>query len=224
MLNRRTVMFSIAGSLAAAPLALADTLPQKTKDLWGDEEIPAATVIRGKPNVLDFGDGLKIPLNKLAFLTLWEGKSFWMTYGFGQAKNVGQASNAAVRAADGTMQLMLLTLVFAPDRLDHADSGWRLKEQDIKNYVQGIVELPGKPFWPRTDAKLGFGNMDTASLPTSQPNVSIGPGSGFGDSNMPFLPVDIVGPNRVNAFTCYIVKKKDVDLDYVRKNAQVVKG
>jgi hypothetical protein len=221
MLNRRWMLGSLAGALVAAPLAQAGNPPHRTKDVWdATEDVPAAKTVRGHPNYLDFGDGLKVPLNKQAFLTLWEGKTFWMTYGVGRAERSYLASPMATAAAEGTMKLLLLTLAFAPERLEHVDGGWRLKVQDVKNYVRGDVELPGKPFSPLADAR--FGNMDTATPGAVMPTTSIGQSSG---GISPILPTDLLGGvNKALLFTCYIVKKKDVDLDYVRRAAQLVAG
>lgn len=192
----------------------------RTSDVWGkDDVVPSARVIKGKPNVLDFGDGLKIPLNQYAFLTLWDGKTFWMTYGAGRASRAALASGAAVRSAEATMQLLLLTLAFAPDRLEQKDGGWRLKQQDIRNYVRGLLALPGKPFAPQTDARLGFGNMDTAYAAAEMAMASLGQSAAMPGEMRSRAPVDLLGDNKVDSFTSYIIRKKDVDLDYVRKFA-----
>lgn len=218
MLNRR-VLLGAASALLAGGGVHAGAVLRRTSDVWqSGEDVPAAKVIRGRPNVLDFGDGLKIPLNKYAFLTLWEGKTFWMTYGVGRAERTYLADGIALRAAEGSMKLLLITLAFAPNRLDHVDGGWRLKVQDVKNYVHGDIVLPGKPFSPMKDPR--FGNMDTAVPGTAAPTTSLGQSSG---GISPILPANMMdGERNALSFTCYIVKKTDVDLAYVRKFAQVV--
>lgn len=223
MLNRRMVLAGLPVFLAACAGEPGDIPPRRTQDVWGaGEEVPSAKVIRGHPNVLDFGDGLKIPFNQYAFLTLWEGKTFWLTYGAGRAPRSYQADGMAMRAAEGTMKLLLMTLAFAPERLEHADGGWRLKQQNMGNYVRGLLELPGKPFAPQTDASLGFGNMDTAYASAEMSMASLGQTSNMpGSSGGAVLPVDILGDHKVDSFTCFILKKKDVDLDTVRKIAQI---
>jgi hypothetical protein len=96
-----------------------------------------------------------------------------------------------------------MTLAFRPDRLDHVDGcGWRLKEQDTKNYVLGDIDLPGKPFWPVSDADISFGDTDTPFVAVPQRNLD--------------------GLAQVDAFSAYIVKKKDVSLDFVRSHASLL--
>ncbi|MDR3527269.1 MAG: hypothetical protein P4L57_08295 [Rhizomicrobium sp.] len=223
MLNRRHLMGSIAGMTAVTAFAGAEKLPSKTSDIWGsDADAPNAKVVRGYPNVLDFGNGLKIPFDKRAFLALWEGPNFWLTYGFGRGRSTDQANEQAVKGAAGTMQVMLLTLAFEPDRLICEDGGWRLKDQNLANYVRGYLELPGRPFAPIADTKYGFGNLEGAAPSMMlQPSTPAGPGGGGGWSQ-PYVPLDSTGPNRISAFTNYILRKKDVDLAYVRDHAQLL--
>jgi len=184
--------------------------------------------VPGTPPRLDFGDGLKIPLNKSAFLTLWENNNIWICYGVGRSTHSLQANGAAVRFAVGAMKLLLLTLAFAPERLEHVDNcGWRLKSRNPKDYVLGDIELPGKPVFPVTDANLGFGDSDSNSIPNA-PGASLGNGGpGSQSSSATAQPggssFDMTGSfNKVDAFTAYIVKKKDVSLEYVRLHAQLV--
>ncbi len=217
MQNRRTVVASLAGALVGTPFLGASAseavFPGPVTD-----DTPKATVIKGTPPILDFGDGLRIPLNKAAFLTLWEGKTFWLTYGAGRSSYALRANGEAVRFASGAMKLLLMTLAFRPDRLDHIDGcGWRLKEQDTKNYVLGDIDLPGKPFWPVTDADMGFGDADSAGLSGSPAT-----GDSQGGAGSAFSVDPMSSFIKVNAFAAYIVKKKDVSLDYVRSHADLL--
>ena len=218
MQNRRTVVISLAGALAGAPIVRA----------WASQAVfpgpvtadtPTATVIKGTPPILDFGDGLKIPMSKAAFLTLWEGKTFWMTYGAGSSSYSQRAQGEAVLYANGAMKLLLMTLAFAPDRLDRVDGcGWRLKTHDPNNYVHGSIDLPGKPFWPINDSDFThFGDTDSSELGGSPTAGGVQGSAGSSYS------VDPTGSfDKVNAFTAYMVKKKDCSLDDVRARAQLL--
>jgi hypothetical protein len=222
MPNRRFMLRSLAGVMLLGAGGCV-SLPHKTKDVWGsDDAAPKATLVKGNPPILDFGDGLKIPMDKSAFLALWEGKDFWMTYGAGRERYSEAANGEAVHYAEGSMKLLLLTLAFAPERMVNIDGGWRLKEQNVKNYVRGVIDLPGKPFWPVAMFDGGMGPKDFAS----SKNVTDIPI----DLNLPSLenhgssaPDSLVSGNmKVDSFTAYYVKKKDVDLDYVRAHASVL--
>ena len=92
------------------------------------------------------------------------------------------------------MKLYLLTLVFAPERLERvAGGGWRLKSGKIDDLVRGDVYLPGRPVMPTTDQMYGYFANE----------------SGRGEGN-------------VHATTGWLIWKKDVTLDYVRINAKLV--
>jgi hypothetical protein len=218
MISRRTTLFSIAGATVLLVRARgADAMhPGPVTD-----ETPNATVVKGSPPVLDFGDGLRIPCDKSAFLTLWEGKFFWLTFGAGRSTYRERAQGEAVLYALGAMKLLLMTLAFAPDRLNHVDGGWRLKVQDTKNYVLGDIQLPGKPYWPINDAEFasngfrGFGNMDSGGLnaPPSAPSLDHGALSSWNA---------MLSDAKVDAYTTYIVLKKNMSLDDVRVRAQVL--
>jgi len=215
MRNRRTVLCSVLGTLAlpwtavrAATATPANQAPPGT---------PVATVVPGKPPILDFGDGVRVPCNKQAFLSLWEGKTYWLTFGAGRAHDHYQAQGQAVKYAKAAMKLLLMTMAFTPERLDQIDGGgWRLKSDDIKSFVKGDIDLPGEPFWPNTDAFMGFGASDAPAL------GSLGFGglspSGVGGGQ------DILTGSwlYVDAFSAYVVFKKDVSLQYVRSHAQVL--
>jgi hypothetical protein len=213
MKTRRGVVFSLAGTVAVG----WSSRLWAASDAARADDMPKATVIPGKPPVLDFGDGLKIPLDKSAFLTLWEGKSFWLTYGAGREPSSLAANGEAVHFASAAMQLLLLTLAFAPDRLEHVDGcGWRLKVQDPKYYVVGKIDLPGKPYFPITDAALGFGSADNPNLVTPPPGTS--PEGGSAASWDPVMSIT----GEVDSFTTYILLKKDISLDYIRAHAAVL--
>jgi len=203
MENRRTVLLS---------LAAAATLPAQAAPAADD--MPKATLIKGTPPLLDFGDGLKIPCDKSAFLVLWEGKDFWLTLGAGRSTYTQRANGMAVLYAIGAMKLLLLTLAFAPERLKQAEGGWRLKQQDIKNYVLGDLDLPGKPYWPINDTGLGFGDSDMQGMTAPGPL-----GEGGGTQSM---WNQALSDARVDSFTTYIVKKKDLSLDEVKARARLL--
>ncbi len=217
MSNRRTVVFSLVSTLAAASLARAAQAAEATPVSKAPPDTPKATVIPGKPPILDFGEGVRVPCNKEAFLTLWEGKKYWLTFGAGRSHYSLQAQGLAVNYAKAAMKLLLMTLAFAPDRLKHVDgSGWRLKTGNIKDFVKGDIKLPGAPFWPNNDAFMGFGSSDAPAIGS----LGFGTLSSSGVSG----GQDILtgGWIYVDAFSAYVVFKKDVTLDYVRSHAQVV--
>jgi hypothetical protein len=208
MQNRRAFFLSLAGAAVSAGAApAAPAVP-------ADGGMPTATLVKGTPPILDFGDGLKIPCAKSAFLVLWEGKSFWLTLGAGRSSYAQRANGMAVLYAISAMKLLLLTLAFAPGRLKQEDGGWRLKEQAIRNYVLGDVELPGKPYWPINDSSLGFGDMDMQGL-TAQGPLDQGGGTQS-------LWDQALSDARVDSFTTYIVKKGDLSLDDVRIRAKLL--
>lgn len=217
MQTRRAMIVSVAGVLAMSSLASA-----------ADEALPKANVIAGKPPILDFGDGLKVPCDKGAFLTLWESPTYWLTFGFGTAALREIAQRRAVYRASGAMRYLLLTLAFAPDRLQNVDGhGWRQKEENPSNYVMGDLDLPGRSSKALDDVFLGRGNIAPDAFWNS-PSAGGGPtaiapsGPGspeFGTSGMP--PTMTLA--NVNAFCCYVVKKSDLSLDDVRKRAKIMK-
>ncbi|MDE2112022.1 MAG: hypothetical protein KGJ79_12835 [Alphaproteobacteria bacterium] len=213
MENRRTVVFSFAGALAG--LTGVSAASQAIPPSAAAADAPKATVIPGKPPVLDFGGGLKVPCSKAAFLTLWEGETFWLTFGAGRSSYSLRANGEAVQYASAAMKLLLMTLAFTPERLARVDGdGWRLKVQDVRNYVRGDIKLPGKPFWPMTDAGMGFGDSDNPdALPPPTPGTPGGSGA----------PFDMAGSIRqVDAFAAYVVNKQDASLNWVRAHAKVV--
>lgn len=195
--------FTVLSSLAHASQAVFAGKPTA--------DTPVATVIPGKPVLLDFGDGLQIPCDKSAFLTLWDGKTFWLTFGVGRSSYSLQAQGQAVKYANAAMTLLIMTLAFAPDRMVEANNGWRMKPGLEHDWVRGDIKLPGLPYWPITDASFsGFGGMD--STIASEPSGKFG---GLGVTPGSTLA-------KVDAFTTYIVLKRDLSLDDVRARAQIL--
>jgi hypothetical protein len=213
MLSRRVMIVSLAGAAASIPILDAfgarAVFPGPATD-----DTPKATVIKGTPPILDFGDGLQIACNKSAFLTLWEGKGFWLTFGAGRSTYHQQAQGQAVNYAQGAMKLLLMTLAFAPDRMVQVNGGWHLKVQDMRYYVKGDVQLPGVPYWPITDADfMGFRDLDSPGL--------LGPPSAGGITTPSWDPA-VSSNAKVDAYTTFVVLKRNVSLDYVRQHAQVL--
>jgi hypothetical protein len=216
MTDRRRFVISLAGAFAAISsipaLASKDANPE-----------PTANLLPGHPEILDFGDGLKVPMSKAAFKTLWEDKDFWLTYGMGISNYTAKATGFATFAAIGTMKLLLLTLAFAPDRLEHVDGcGWKLKSQNPKDYVLGDISIPGQPFRPVTDANSSNATVGQI-FSYSQGSMMSGniPGAAAGAGNQ--MGLDVTGGDaKVHAMTGYIVWKKDVTLDYVRMHAHLL--
>jgi hypothetical protein len=221
MQTRRAVVSALGIGVAAVTAARAADaiIPHLNADS------PQAAVVPGKPPVLAFNDGLKIPCDKSAFLTLFEGKTFWLTLGAGRSDYLLRAQGLAVHYAQGAMKLLLLTLAFAPERLIEQDGGWRLKSKKVSDFVRGDIDLPGKPYWPINDTDLRGGALGTPNV-VGGDGFASGSGSSQGDGTASsgtfgnlWPPSDL---NKVSAFTSYMVLKRDADLDYVRRNAQVV--
>ncbi len=209
MISRRSAVTSLAAFTVLSPLADASQAVFAGKPT---ADTPVATVIPGKPVLLDFGDGLQIPCDKSAFLTLWEGKTFWLTYGVGRSSYSQQAQGQAVKYASAAMTLLIMTLAFAPDRMIEANNGWRMKPGLEHDWVRGDIKLPGLPYWPITDAGFGgFGDMDSTIVgePADHQFGGLGvtPGSTM---------------SKVDAFTTYIVLKRDLSLDDVRARARIL--
>lgn len=165
---------------------------------WGEvmKVGPRPKLIKGHPDKVDFGHGLLVPMSKDAFHTLWEGDDRWISYGHGFGRNAAEAMALAEEAAIGTMKLYLITLAFAPERLVRVDGGgWVLKSGNVNDLVRGDIKLPGRPVMPSTDFTDGM------SAP-----------GGDGDN----------AEQAAHASTGWLLWKKDVTLDYVRRNAQLV--
>jgi hypothetical protein len=208
MTDRRAFIVSLAGTFAMAPFAGAFAAADPAHI---DDSIPK--MLPGDPVKADYGGGLVIPMNKDCLNTLWEGKDLWITYGIGISSYQGKALGAAIRNAQSLMKLFLLTLTFAPDRLEQVDGcGWRSKNPDLSTLVLGDIDLPGQPVSPVVDSLNG--SMDAQNF-----SGASAAGTGFGNTNS----VDTTGSfQQVHSVTGYILKKKDVSLDYVRHNAQLL--
>jgi hypothetical protein len=164
--------------------------------------------------VLDYGGGLKVQCNRDAFFTLWEGETFWLTFGFRISQSKEYAQSLANRQATNLMQFMLLTLAFAPGRLvKSVTMGWRKKNPSARDFVIGDLALPGAPMKSVADDFLGRGTIDIGEL--SRWNLD--PDSD-GPTKMPQTYYQI----HQNAMTSYFVLKKDMSLDDVRKRAHVI--
>lgn len=194
MNSRRGFLSALIGTVAAMPGASARNTLGEVLSVG-----PRPKLIRGNPDKVDFGHGLLIPMSRDAFEVLWEGDDRWITYGQGFGHNEAQAMAMAEEAAIGTMKLMLITLVFAPDRLERVDGGgWRLKSRNTADLVRGDVDLPGRPVMPTTDRMYDYMEAESANG-----------GGGNGEGS-------------VHATTGWLLWKKDVNLDYVRRTAQLV--
>ncbi|SFK65053.1 hypothetical protein [Caulobacter sp. UNC279MFTsu5.1] len=199
MFGRRAFILSLAGFGMTPALAYAGAArPLRERSIVGDG--PEPTVVKGKPTKLDFGDGLQVPLDKDAFATLWEDSGRWITFGLGMGRAESDSNAKADKAASLTMQIMLLTLAYAPERLERVNGGgWRARTGKLHDLVMGEVPLPGRPVRPAngvyTDNRLFSG-----------PN--------------PNSPADIAADaqtyQRFVAATAYVVKKVDLSLDDVR--------
>ncbi|HWU15454.1 MAG TPA: hypothetical protein VN157_15760 [Caulobacter sp.] len=166
---------------------------------------PKPTVLKGPPPKMDFGDGLQVPLDKEAFATLWEDSGRWITFGLGLGRAESDSNAKADKAASLTMQIMLLTLAYAPERLERvAGGGWRARSGKLQDLVMGEVSLPGRPVRP-----AGGVYMDN--------RLFTGP-----SANAPAdIAADAQTYQRFVAATAYVVKKADLSLDEVRTLGRV---
>jgi len=207
MYTRRTIIASLAGTMAVIGSGSAAPVD--------DSGIPVAKIIPGKPALLDYGDGMKIPANREAFFTLWEGSTFWLPFGFGIAADIEVAQNMAAKQAAGVMKFLLLTLAFAPNRLfNNGNHGWTIKDPKAHNLVIGELDLPPNPNKSVNDSFLGGGNIEIGTL------WNLGPSSSGGD-DMAALARRMPQAVR-HAFTKYIILKKNLSLDDVRKRAVIL--
>lgn len=218
MQSRRSVLTSTAGAIAFAasgPLALCETT-----------EEPSAKLVAGNPAVLDYGDGVKVPCSKDAFFTLWEGETFWLTFGFGVSQSDEIAKIRATKQANGVMKFMLLTLAMAPERVMQVEgNGWRKKDPAARDFVLGELDLPVRPNKSLSDAFLGAGNTIISPFWNFGGNMTgtnqelARPGESMMSS--PGGPPDLRQASR-HAFSTCLVLKKDMSLDDVRKRAVVL--
>src|SRR5262249_37505489 len=110
-----------------------------------------------------------------------------------QANAMGHAEFTA----EAMMKMMLLTLAFAPERLERVETcGWRVKTGYRDDMVQSVVDLPGGPFTPWAEA---YGGQEVI--------VSEGPS---------------ITPPIQHAICTYVVLKADASLSAIRQNAMLV--
>ncbi|MDR7115919.1 hypothetical protein [Caulobacter sp. BE254] len=199
MFGRRAFILSLVGAGMTPALAHGGAAkPRRERSVVGDG--PEPSVIKGDPPKLDFGDGLRVPLDKEAFATLWEDSGRWMTFGLGLGRAESESNAKADKAASLTMQIMLLTLANAPERLEQVDGrGWRSRSGKISDLVMGEVPLPGQPVRPANGSYLDKGLF-----------------GGSGPSITADNTADLQYSQRYVAATAYVVKKADLSLDDVR--------
>jgi len=219
------VMASLAGSAVLGFVPALGAPDSKTDE----EGLPKANIVEGKPPMLDYGDGVLIPCDKRAFLTLWESPTFWLTFGFGTAGLQTLAKSEALHHAEGAMRFLLLTLAFAPKRLEQVPGhGWHQKVEAPGSYVVGKLDLPGRPSKAMSDFFMARGNMDASRIFGRENVGGVGATASIGQSGAG--PVGDAGmlpsmaANNFNAFCTYFVMKKDLSLDDVRARATDIQG
>jgi hypothetical protein len=192
MTSRRNVLAGLAAGMATPALARAEE-PGIVKGRKG-----GPNMIKGNPPKLDFGGGLIIPMGRATFTAaVWEGQDRWITYGRALSANQMRAMAQAEQSAIAKMKLSLLTLTFAPERLERFEvCGWKLKSGDAADYIQGDIALPGRPVMPTVDqvnGQVGQNVEDAAA-----------------------------GESGWHALTGYMVMKADAPLDYVKQKARLL--
>lgn len=191
MTSRRNLVLGLAGGALLPTLTRAE----ETGVVKGRKGGP--NMIKGNPNMLDFGGGLLIPMDGRIFKALWEGEDRWITYGRALSTQKVRAMGQAEDAATGKMKLMLLTLAFAPERLERFENcGWKLKSESTLDLIKGDIDLPGHPVMPTVDEVSG--------------QIGQVPEGGS------------VGDPAYRAITGYMVMKKDAPMDYIKKKAQLL--
>lgn len=186
MTTRRNMVFSL-GSGALMPAVALATEGGVVKGRKG-----GPNMIKGNPPTLDFGGGFLIPMDGRIFKALWEGEDRWITYAHALSRQQVRAMARAEDAAVGKMKLMLLTLAFAPERLERFEGcGWALKSGNNDDLVKGDITLPGRPVMPTVD-EVNNSESTTADDPA------------------------------YHALTGYMVMKKDAPLDYIKQKAQLL--
>jgi len=203
MFERRAFILSLAGAGLAPALAYGASRPRRERSIAGDG--PEPTIIKGQPPKMDFGDGLRVPLDKEAFATLWEDSGRWITFGLGLGRGENDSNAKADKAASLTMQIMLLTLAYAPERLERVDGGgWRARGGKLQDLVMGEVPLPGQPVRPANGVYVDK-RLFTGPNPNSPADIA----------------ADVQANQRFVAATAYVVKKADLSLDDVRAQGRV---
>jgi len=211
MATRRDCLLGI-GAFAATAAAANANLANQVRKVG-----PKPKLIKGEhgePDKVDFGHGLLVPMSKDAFHALWEGDDRWIAYGHGFGRRAASAMGQAEEAAIGTMKLYLLTLAFRPERLERIDGGgWRLKSGKTADLVLGDIALPGRPVMPAVDEVTGIDGY--APGQSSVPPTS--------DSDAPSA-VATNNEQPCHASTGWLVWKRDVTLDDVRRRAKLLAG
>jgi len=194
MNTRRSFFLSLIGTAAVTGIAQARHILAEVLKAG-----PPPKLIKGNPDKVDFGHGLLVPMSKDAFDALWEGDDRWIAYGHALGKSAVEAMGQAEEAAIGTMKLFMLTLAFAPERLERVEGGgWKLKSRNTADLVKGDLDLVGRPVMPTTD--------HTTSCGGSGNQTNLGPG----------------GFECTHATTGWLIWKHDVDLDYIRAHAKIL--
>lgn len=194
MNTRRECLLGLSSFAVSAGAAHADLNYQVLK------VGPRPKLIRGRPDKIDFGHGLLVPMSNDAFRTLWEGDDRWIAYGHAFGRRSMSAMAKAEDAAVGTMKLFLITLAFQPQRLMRVEGGgWRLKSNNVNDLIRGLIDLPGRPVIPAVDFYKDINKSEN------------------------LFNWDSFDPP-AHATTGYLVWKKDVTLDYVRRNAILAWG
>lgn len=192
MTTRRNLVFCLAGGVLMPSLAAA----AETGIVKGRNGGP--DMIKGNPPKLDFGGGFVIPMDGRIFKALWEGEDRWITYAHALSRQQVRAMARAEDAAVGKMKLMLLTLAFAPERLERFEGrGWALKSGNANDLVKGDIALPGRPVTPTVDEVSNAAGGETPE------------GASAGDP-------------AYHAITGYMVMKKDAPLEYIKQKAQLL--
>jgi hypothetical protein len=213
MLSTRRLILGVGlAALLAPTAALAQAVSGRAS---ARKAGGAPKLVRGRPDRLDFGDGLVVPMDRRAFGTLWEGQDRWITYARGVSGDRLRAMGEAQEAAQVAMKTLMLTLAFRPERMERVEgSGWRPISKDARDLVYGDLVLPGKPLLPVTE---GFG---AGGMPRMEAR---GSGSGgFGEAGEPAESPYGAENDFTHALTGFIVMKTEVDLDYVRETARLV--
>ena len=192
----------------------------------GKGGMPSAKLIAGDPPILDYGS-VKVPCSRDAFYTLWEGDTFWLTFGFGASPSIDISKIRAEKQASNLMRFMLLTLAFAPERLvKAAGNGWRKKDPKAHDFVVGDLPLPTLHSQSMSDAFLGGGNV--VINPLWDRLGSQGAMTGTMPGGMDQSPTASSGPldnmrqATRYAFSSSMVMKKDMSLDNVRERATIL--